>query len=102
VLAIVDGKTAKTYRFSSFVSINTYKDSFGNKNYLVAGNENFIVSFELESNTINAFDVSCHVTVSYKDMIQTRLNASIKETNTNKEADLPVPVTFIFDKIQTI
>lgn len=53
VLAIVDGKNAKAYRFSSFTSQNILKNSFNGKNYLLVGNPNFIVSFELESNTIN-------------------------------------------------
>lgn len=53
VLAIVDGKNAKAFRFSSFTSQNILKNSFKGKNYLIVGNPNFIVSFELESNTIN-------------------------------------------------
>lgn len=53
VLAIVDGENAKAYRFNSFTTVNTFKDSFLSKNYVLAGNQNFIVSFELESNTID-------------------------------------------------
>jgi hypothetical protein len=49
VLAIVDGIEAKVYRFDSFISNNIRKDSFKGKNYMLVGNENFIVSFEIES-----------------------------------------------------
>lgn len=51
VHAIVDGDDAKAYRFESFTSNNIIKDSFKGKNYVLVGNVNFIVSFELESNT---------------------------------------------------
>ncbi len=48
VLAIVDQDDAKVYTFDSFDSENIIKDSFKGKNYLVAGNANFIVAFELQ------------------------------------------------------
>lgn len=51
VLAIVDGSNAKAYRFGSFTSNHIIKDSFKGKNYIVVGNQNFMVSFELDSNT---------------------------------------------------
>ncbi|NCO62379.1 MAG: DUF3179 domain-containing protein [Flavobacteriales bacterium] len=51
VLAIVDGDDSKAYRFSSFISQNIIKDSFKSKNYMLVGNPNFIVSFELDANT---------------------------------------------------
>ncbi|CAH8282215.1 uncharacterized protein DUF3179 [Mariniflexile fucanivorans] len=51
VLAIIDNGDAKAYRFQSFTSNNIIKDSFKGKNYVLTGNQNFILSFELESNT---------------------------------------------------
>ena len=47
VHAVVDGEDSKVYQFSDFTSTNIFKDSFQAKDYLVIGNENFIVSFEL-------------------------------------------------------
>ncbi len=47
VHAIVDGPDAKAYRFSDFTSDNIIRDSYKGKNYLIVGNANFIVSFEL-------------------------------------------------------
>ncbi len=47
VHAIVDGADAKTYRFSDFTSNNIIRDTYKGKNYLIVGNTNFIVSFEL-------------------------------------------------------
>ncbi len=47
VHAIVDGGDAKIYRFSDFTSNNIIRDTYKGKNYLIAGNTNFIVSFEL-------------------------------------------------------
>lgn len=52
VLAIVNGSDAKAYRFESFASNNIIKDSFKERDYMLVGNQNFITSFELESNTI--------------------------------------------------
>ncbi|CAH8281962.1 uncharacterized protein DUF3179 [Mariniflexile fucanivorans] len=52
VLAIVDGSDAKVYRFENFTSNNIIKDSFKGKNYILVGNQNFILPFELESNTV--------------------------------------------------
>ena len=54
VHAIVDGKGAKVYQFGDFTSTNIFKDSFQTKDYVIIGNENFIVSFELneEQNTL--------------------------------------------------
>lgn len=51
VLAIVDGSDAKAYRFESFRSNNIIKDSFKGINYMIVGNQNFMMSFELEANT---------------------------------------------------
>ncbi|MGZ0015144.1 peroxiredoxin-like family protein [Yeosuana sp. AK3] len=62
----------------------------------------FTIVSDADGSIMKAFDVSYHVTDSYQDMIQARLKASIKETNANKEADLPVPATFIIDKKGTI
>ncbi len=47
VHAIVDGSDAKAYRFSDFTSNNIIRDTYKEKNYLIVGNANFIVSFEL-------------------------------------------------------
>lgn len=63
---------------------------------------NFTIISDADGSIMKAFDVSYHVTDDYQAMIQTRLHASIKETNANKEADLPVPATFIIDKTGTI
>ena len=38
---------SKTYNFNTFTNGNVIKDVFNNKTYLVIGNENLIVSFEL-------------------------------------------------------
>jgi hypothetical protein len=51
VLAIIDGGDAKAYRFGNFTSNHIIKDVFKGKNYIVFGNQNFMVSFELISNT---------------------------------------------------
>lgn len=63
VLAIVDENDAKAYTFDSFASENIIKDSFKGKNYMVVGNVNFIVAFELTADFANldfqyAFDGS--------------------------------------------
>ncbi len=50
VLAIVDGSDAKAYRFESFAADNIIKDSFKGINYVLVGNQNFMVSFELPNN----------------------------------------------------
>lgn len=47
VHAIIDGTDAKAYRFSDFSSNPIIRDTFKGKNYLVIGNDNFIVSFKL-------------------------------------------------------
>jgi hypothetical protein len=47
VHAIVDGADAKAYRFSDFTSNKMIRDTYKGKNYLIVGNTNFIVSFEL-------------------------------------------------------
>jgi len=47
VLAIVDDGDAKAYAFDSFTSDNIINDSFKGKNFIVVGNANFIVAFEL-------------------------------------------------------
>lgn len=48
VHAIVDDADSKVYRFGDFETGRIVMDSFKGKNYMVVGNENFIVSFELE------------------------------------------------------
>jgi len=47
VHAIINENNAKVYTFSNFQSNNIIRDSFFGKNYLIVGNDNFIVSFEL-------------------------------------------------------
>lgn len=47
VHAIISENQAKAYRFSNFQSNNIIRDTFMGKNYLIVGNANFIVSFEL-------------------------------------------------------
>lgn len=48
VLAIVDQGFAKAYRFESFASNHIINDSFQGNNYMIVGNQNFIVSYLLE------------------------------------------------------
>lgn len=62
----------------------------------------FTIISDADGTIMKAFDVSYHVTDSYQDMIQVKLDASIKETNACKKAELPVPATFIIDKKGTI
>src|SRR6056297_114842 len=47
VHALLDGDRAKAYRFSSFESEHIISDVFEGKEYLIVGNTNFIVSFEM-------------------------------------------------------
>lgn len=47
VHAVVDGEDAKAYRFGNFTSDNMIRDTFKGREYLIVGNDNFIVSFEL-------------------------------------------------------
>lgn len=53
VHAILNENKAKVYTFSNFQSNNIIKDSFFGKNYLIVGNEKFIVSFELNNDLSN-------------------------------------------------
>jgi hypothetical protein len=48
---IIKGSKAKAYQFSSFTNNNVIKDSFEGSEYLVIGNNEFIVSFLLNSST---------------------------------------------------
>lgn len=59
---------------------------------------NFTIISDADGSIMKAFDVNFKVTDEYQAMIQDKLKASIAETNENKQADLPVPVTFIIDK----
>lgn len=47
VFTIIDDDFAKVYEFSDFQGGNAIIDSFRNKNYLIAGDENIIVAFEV-------------------------------------------------------
>lgn len=49
VLAITDDTNAKVFQFSDFENAPLIKDTFMGKNYLVVGNENFIMSFVLNA-----------------------------------------------------
>lgn len=51
VHAITDGKSARVYRFPQLIAAQLIRDDFEGKEYLVTGNQHFIVSFELEAAT---------------------------------------------------
>lgn len=51
VLAVIDGQDAKAYRFMDLAAENLVRETFKGKEYLVVGNEDFMVSFELDSNS---------------------------------------------------
>ncbi|WP_127845829.1 peroxiredoxin-like family protein [Psychroflexus aestuariivivens] len=57
----------------------------------------FTVISDADGSVMTAFDVQFDVTDEYHSMIEEKLNASISETNANKQATLPVPATFIID-----
>lgn len=59
---------------------------------------NFTIFSDADGSIRKAFDVNFKVTEEYQEMIQDKLKASIVETNANKQAELPVPATFIIDK----
>jgi len=49
VHTILAGGNAKVYQFSDFDTVNIIEDSFEGANYLIVGNQDFMVSFELGS-----------------------------------------------------
>ena len=49
VLAVIDGTDARAYRFVDLAAENLVRESFKGKEYLVVGNEDFMVSFELDA-----------------------------------------------------
>lgn len=52
VHAIISGTIAKVYRFNEFADGKVFVDnSFNNKTYLIVGNQNFILTFQLNKNT---------------------------------------------------
>ena len=51
VLAVIDGTDARAYRFTDLISENLVRDTFKGKEYLVVGNQNFMISFELDANS---------------------------------------------------
>lgn len=59
---------------------------------------NFTIISDADGSIRKAFDVNFKVTEEYQAMIHDKLKASIAETNANKQAELPVPATFIIDK----
>lgn len=48
---IIKGNQAKAYQFSAFTESNIIRDSFESDEYLIVGNEEFIVSFLLNNET---------------------------------------------------
>jgi len=50
VLSIFEGEDAKVYRFSDFVNENMILDTFMGKDYLIAGNADFMFAYELTAN----------------------------------------------------
>lgn len=48
VHAIIEGESAKTYRFEELEAENVVRDTFKGKNFVIVGNANFIMSFELK------------------------------------------------------
>lgn len=59
---------------------------------------NFSIISDIDGSIRNAFDVNFKVTEDYQAIIQDKFQVSIAETNANKQAELPVPATFIIDK----
>lgn len=59
---------------------------------------NFTIISDIDGSIRNAFDVNFKVTEDYQAIIQDKFQVSIAETNANKQAELPVPATFIIDK----
>lgn len=54
VHVIISNTNAKVYRFNKFADGKVFVDnSFNNKTYLVVGNQNFILTFQLDRNTEN-------------------------------------------------
>ncbi len=51
VHALIDGKVARVYRFRDLIAEKMVRDKFNGKEYLIVGNGDFIVSFELEAET---------------------------------------------------
>jgi len=51
ILAVIDGTDARAYRFVDLAAENLVRDTFKGKEYLVVGNESFMVSFELDTNS---------------------------------------------------
>lgn len=59
---------------------------------------NFTIISDADGSIRKDFDVNFKVTEDYQAMIQDKLKALIADTNANKQAELPVPATFIIDK----
>jgi peroxiredoxin len=57
----------------------------------------FTIISDADGSVMKAFDVQFDVTDDYYEMIEANLHASIRETNANNQASLPVPATFIID-----
>ncbi len=53
VHAITDRGAARVYRFVDMITQQMVRDTFKGKEYLIVGNEDFIVSFELDAGTSN-------------------------------------------------
>ena len=63
---------------------------------------NIPVYSDTNGEIMDAFDVDFEVTEEYEKKIQEKLDASIKETNDDEKAVLPVPATYIINKEGTI
>ncbi len=63
---------------------------------------NIPIYSDSDGEIMDAFDVDFQVTEEYEKKIQEKLNTSIKETNDEEIAILPVPATYIINKEGTI
>lgn len=63
---------------------------------------NIPVYSDTDGEIMDAFDVDFEVTEEYEKKIQEKLDASIKETNDDEKAVLPVPATYVINKEGTI
>lgn len=72
----------------SYDNVNKTKESTG---------ADFTIVSDSDGKIMEAFDVDFEVRNDYQDRIEKKLNASIRETNANGKAVLPVPATYIID-----
>ncbi|WP_142784383.1 DUF3179 domain-containing protein [Changchengzhania lutea] len=70
VYGIIDDNKSRAYQFSKFGTGKVIKDTFNNKNYVVAGNQSLIYAFELTGDYINLnfeYDFNSSEGVFFKD-----------------------------------